>query len=639
MFKIESLLSARLFLQPQVNGKWIYFISNLSGHLSLYRMKRNGSVPQPLIPPDIAMQNPHLIDGYSFYVFPKLKKILVMLDHDGDENYQPMFIPIDGGFPELCMEGTFAKYRCHLTACDSKKDTFYLSGEEKEKPEVAAFQVDLRKGSVTELFRSSGFALPICHSKDHKRVVIIESFTMGDEILYLWNKDKKTARVLVGTPQEKRKMGEPYPLPGINGVAITGDEKGLLISSAIFSDTYSVGYLPLEKQANIWKVKIKGIEHKGSGELVGVSVLEDDLFALHYNIDGVSWMYAAKWNEKERTLKIVDTICGKEPLENGMLESFHYEPRTGIGALTFSSAKSPTQIYLLQRQKKRQYSIQTDEKVLGIPERFLSSGEDASYNSFDGLRISARLYLPNPELGYQGPFPLVYYVHGGPQGQERPDFAWFSMPLIQYLTLKGFAVFVPNVRGSTGYGLAYTKMVDRDWGGKDRMDHVHAIQVLSADPRIDTKRAGVVGRSYGGYMSLTLAGRHPELWKAAVDMFGPYDLLTFLQRIPESWKPVMKESLGDPESDREFLVERSPKTHLQNMTCPLLVIQGKHDPRVVAQESKDLAEELKKQEKKVDFILFEDEGHDVLKFKNRIRCYEAITDFFTTNLKTEKEIA
>jgi dipeptidyl aminopeptidase/acylaminoacyl peptidase len=209
------------------------------------------------------------------------------------------------------------------------------------------------------------------------------------------------------------------------------------------------------------------------------------------------------------------------------------------------------------------------------------------------------------------------------------------MPLIQYLTLRGFAVFVPNVRGSTGYGLAYTKLVDRDWGGDDRLDHVHALKMLAKDERVDTKRAGVVGRSYGGYMSLTLAGRHPKLWKAAVDMFGPYDLLTFLDRIPESWKPIMKESLGDTVSDREFLVERSPKTYLGNMTCPLLVIQGSHDPRVVALESQDLVDSLKAQGKKIDFILFEDEGHDVLKFKNRVRCYEAITEFFIKTLKPE----
>ncbi len=228
---------------------------------------------------------------------------------------------------------------------------------------------------------------------------------------------------------------------------------------------------------------------------------------------------------------------------------------------------------------------------MGSRASLLSKGEDASFTSHDGLRVSARLYLPAEQLGFKGPRPLVYYIHGGPQGQERPDFAWFSMPLIQFLTLRGFAVFVPNVRGSTGYGLSYTKQVDRDWGGQDRLDHVHAMtKVLPKDKRIDVSCAAVVGRSYGGYMTLMLAGLHPDLWKASCDMFGPYDLLTFSDRIPETWKPYFKIALGDPakHEERDFLVERSPKTHLQNMAAPMLVIQGRNDPRVVAAELEDL---------------------------------------------------
>ncbi len=207
------------------------------------------------------------------------------------------------------------------------------------------------------------------------------------------------------------------------------------------------------------------------------------------------------------------------------------------------------------------------------------------------------------------------------------------MPLIQFLTLNGFAVFVPNVRGSTGYGLDYAKEVDRDWGGDDRLDHVHAMQILAKDNRLDASRAGVVGRSYGGYMSLTLAGRHPELWSAAVDMFGPFDLFTFLERIPESWKPYFKMALGDPIEDHDFLLDRSPKTHLTNLACPLLVIQGKNDPRVVERESHDLVDYLRSQGKTVEYLMFENEGHDVLKYENRVRCYEAITGFFTEKLK------
>ena len=236
----------------------------------------------------------------------------------------------------------------------------------------------------------------------------------------------------------------------------------------------------------------------------------------------------------------------------------------------------------------------TRERALGLPPDLLSPGEDASFESHDGVRVSARLYLPSSELGFDGPRPLVYYIHGGPQGQERPNFAWFSMPLIQILALEGFAVFVPNARGSTGYGLEYTRRVDRDWGGQDRLDHVYAMQeVLPKDDRVDVDRAGVIGRSYGGYMTLTLAGRHPDLWRGAVDIFGPYDRLTFVDRIPETWKPYFSLVLGDPERDRDFLVERSPKTYVHDIQCPLLVIQGRNDPRVVERESHDLVDELR----------------------------------------------
>src|SRR6184192_3801377 len=148
------------------------------------------------------------------------------------------------------------------------------------------------------------------------------------------------------------------------------------------------------------------------------------------------------------------------------------------------------------------------------------------------------------------------------------------MPLIQFLTLGGFAVFVPNVRGSTGYGLSYTRWVDHDFGGKDRLDHVHAMtQVLPQDKRVDVKRASVVGRSYGGYMTLTLASRHPELWKAAVDMFGPYDLPAWLSRIPPTWQTFFRLELGDPVTDKDFLLERSPKTYMNQLSCPLMIIQ------------------------------------------------------------------
>jgi dipeptidyl aminopeptidase/acylaminoacyl peptidase len=222
----------------------------------------------------------------------------------------------------------------------------------------------------------------------------------------------------------------------------------------------------------------------------------------------------------------LDTVvCGRPPLEDGVVAEIHYDKAGDRYALAFSTATSPTQIHRVEGRDRRTITTVTRERVLGIPASSLSAGEDASYVSHDGQRVSARLYLPPATLGFKGPRPLVYYLHGGPQSQERPNFAWFSIPLIQFLAMNGFAVFVPNARGSTGYGLTYTKKVDRDWGGDDRLDHAHAMtKVLPRDERLDVSRSGVVGRSYGGYMTLTLAGRPLHLSRA-----DPRDMETVLR--------------------------------------------------------------------------------------------------------------
>jgi pimeloyl-ACP methyl ester carboxylesterase len=632
--RIESLLSARLFVVPQhVDGR-IFFLSNLTGQLSLYVMYYGGSVPEPLLPSHIALQNPHLIGGRSFYVFPKLGKILVMIDKDGDENYQPMFVPIEGGFPEPVFDNFFANYRVHLSDCDPDRNIAYFVAERRDKALHEGYRGFLETNKLVKLDESPWGAFPSGHNKDHTRTLISEGYTVGDNVLFLH--EGRGKRLLFGKPLSKRKEGETVPLNGLGSQVLIASGKGVLTTTSVFEDTFSLGYIPLDEPGRMYPVKIKGVVHTGVGELESITHLKGDRFAVTYNIDGSSWLYEGVFNEKKLVLKLKHVIVGEGPLANGVLEHSHYDKDEDIFTVSFSSAVSPSQIYTIEGKKRNEIVMHTAEKVLGIQEGLLSSGEDASFTSFDGIRVSARLYLPAPQLGFKGKRPLVYYIHGGPQSQERPDFAWFSMPLIQFLTLRGFSVFVPNVRGSTGYGLSYTKHVDRDWGGKDRLDHVHAMTtVLSKDKRVDTSRAAIVGRSYGGYMTLTLAGQHPELWKAACDMFGPYDLLTFSDRIPETWKPYFKIALGDPEipEEKAFLIERSPKTHLNKMTCPMLVIQGRNDPRVVAKESEDLTAELRKKGKKIELLVFEDEGHDVLKYNNRVACYNAITDFFAKYLK------
>jgi dipeptidyl aminopeptidase/acylaminoacyl peptidase len=631
--RIEALLSARLFLEPQLAEGRVYFISNLSGHLSLYVMDTAGGVPEPLLPPQLALQNPELIDGYSFYVLPRLGQIVVMVDRDGDENYEPHVVPIEGGFPEPLAEESFSGGRSSLLDVDLETSTAYFNRQSREESMMSAVRVDLDTRAAETIGQSMYGAFVMAWTPDHSRVVLADGYTMGDIVLYEVDAGGDR-QVLYGTPLDEREEGRDYPLTGLGSTHATASGQGVVLTTTVFEDSGSPGYLAFDGSGEIEPVTIEGLVHEGAGELEGLQHLEGSRYAARYNIDGCSWVYEASFGEAARKLTVERVLVGEGELSDGMLHGLHYDEGSGGFALSFCTATDPTQLWLLEPSAAEPVR-RTRERVLGLASDLLSEGEDASFESHDGLRVSARLYRPSPELGYDGPRPLVYYVHGGPQGQERPNFAWFSMPLIQILTLEGFAVFVPNARGSTGYGLDYTKRVDKDWGGLDRLDHVHAMrEVLSQDDRLDVSRAGVVGRSYGGYMTLTLAGRHPELWRGAVDMFGPYDLLTFLQRIPETWKPYFALALGDPEKDEDhaFLVDRSPKTHIENISCPLLVIQGNNDPRVVEQESRDLVEKLRESGKDVDYLVFEDEGHDVLKLANRVRCYDSIVGFFSEHL-------
>lgn len=631
MYPIESLLSARQFLVPQTVGEHIYFVSNMSGRLSLYRMKMGGSIPEPLLPPELALQNPHLM-GTLYRVIPGIGKILVMLDHNGDENYKPMTIPLEGGYPEPLLAGDTGDFRYFVDEIHLDKNLLYLNASSHKEALNELYRIDLKTGEKTLMYRSKYGGGIGGLNGDHSRAVLLEGYSNGDLVLLSWEDGKEETPVLYGTLMDDRGEDFEPALENIFAINFVRNDSHIVFFTSKFEDTGGIGWMDLSAPDRIHPGTITGVQHSGLGELETIRNTGGSQYLVFYNIDGSDWVYRAELDEATFTLALKDVIVGQGELSDGVLESFLHDRETGLISLSFSTAVSPTQLYTIDAENK--LTRHTHERLLGIPDGLLSKGEDYPFTSHDGLRCSARLYLPAESMGFEGPRPLVYYIHGGPQGQERPDFAWFSMPLIQFLTLKGFAVFVPNVRGSTGYGLSYTKRVDRDWGGQDRLDHVHAMtEVLPKDGRIDTGRAAVVGRSYGGYMTLTLAARHPELWKASCDMFGPYDLFTFLERIPATWKPYFHIALGHPETDAEFLKERSPKSYIDRISAPMLVIQGKNDPRVIEQESRDVVDQLNAEGKQVEYLMFENEGHDVIKFENKVRCYNAITDFFAEHLR------
>jgi hypothetical protein len=203
---LESLLAARLFLSPELLSNRLFFLSNLGqgGHLSLYAMDAGGSVPEPLLPARIAMPNPELAEGEVFALFPKLGKILLMLDRDGDENYQPMLIPLSGGIPEPAFGSAFEGYRVRCLESDQQRNLAYLSAESRSEQMYVSFQANLETGVLVEVGRHRWGSYVDGVNADHTSVILVDSYTEGDHTLYQWRAGWPQRQLLYGVPLEER---------------------------------------------------------------------------------------------------------------------------------------------------------------------------------------------------------------------------------------------------------------------------------------------------------------------------------------------------------------------------------------------------------------------------------------------------
>jgi dipeptidyl aminopeptidase/acylaminoacyl peptidase len=222
----------------------------------------------------------------------------------------------------------------------------------------------------------------------------------------------------------------------------------------------------------------------------------------------------------------------------------------------------------------------------------------------------------------------VLSVHGGPESQSRPLY-W---PLYQYLLSRGIAVLDPNIRGSTGYGKTYQRLIRRDWGGAELEDLRSARDWLSRQGWVDDDRVGVFGGSFGGFAVLSCVTRLPDRWAAAVDIFGPSNLVTFARAVPPTWKRLMAKWVGDPDDDRDLLLERSPITYVDAVRTPLLVIQGATDPRVVKGESDQMVDRLRELGRDVEYVVFEDEGHGFTRRRNEVKALGLAAEFLERKL-------
>lgn len=293
----------------------------------------------------------------------------------------------------------------------------------------------------------------------------------------------------------------------------------------------------------------------------------------------------------------------------------------GGGAVAFQlmSARIPGDTFLfdvdtaeLRRLTESPCDVDPASLVEPVLERFAS---------FDGESVPVFLYLPPQPV--QTPPPVVVVIHGGPEGQSQPGFN----PVVQYLAARGYAVAVPNVRGSVGYGKRYHHLDDV----RKRLDSVADLGALHdwllARDDVDGTRAALYGGSYGGYMVLAGLAFQPERWAAGVDVVGISSLVTFLENT-SAWRRAFRErEYGSLEHDRDFLHDVSPLTHVDAMRAPLLIIHGANDPRVPLSEAEQLHRTLADKGVTTELLVYADEGHGLAKLANRLDAYPKVAAF------------
>ncbi|SEN99204.1 Dipeptidyl aminopeptidase/acylaminoacyl peptidase [Amphibacillus marinus] len=561
----------------------LIFSSNIDGKVNLWAM-------------DLPDQFPYLFahrdQSVNFIKFdPENRYVLTGYDQDGDENYQIYGLPIDGGLPQSVV-------------CGAEDEKFYFAhlSEDGER-----LYYDTSRGNPSFL-----------------NTHVYHLTNQTDELL---NEGQQAPTQLGAVSDDEQSFVyfQMFANTYVTAFVKQGENKHYLTPNheeihvcynALFTNSETI-YFVTNYQSEYNYVAKYDLTTQTFNEVLKFA--QESVEDIKYDKDQNA-LYLVTEKGVEDLLYRFD--LGAEQLTQldcpvAVIEKIHVA-ESGQLYLLGRSATAPLNIF--QSKDGLAWQSLTNNRVLGISEADMVEPDVVKYTSFDGLEIEALLFKAKPELANGH---TIFWPHGGPQAAERKMFR----AMFQAFLNRGYTIFAPNFRGSTGYGASFVKMVEQDWGEGPRLDNLAGLDWLIEQNLTDPDHLFLVGGSYGGYMALLLHGRHPDYFKAVIDIFGPSDLFTFVNSVPDHWKPMMERWLGDPERDKDRFIKDSPVTYLDGMTRPMLVIQGAKDPRVVQAESDQIVAKLKEQGREVDYLVLEDEGHGFSKKENEIKVYSMMLDF------------
>jgi len=577
------------------DGERVLFVSNISGQFNLWSVELDGGWPDQLTNfTDNSVRGVAVRDDGT---------ILFHADRDGDEFHQLYRIPAEGGWPVQLTNREQVQHELSSGSWALDGKSFAFSSNMRTPTDGEVFVWREGEDEPRYLFGEGMYAFAVSFSPDGSKLLAVELRSNTDASI--WVIDVETGDAAEATPHVEgtKFLPGPWARDG-SGFYLLTDEGREFTGLAFHS--------------------------LATGERMWVEAPERDVEEVTGSRDGrvLAWIENTDGWAKVRVRDLERGVDLPEPkLPKGAVSILG----SGLSlsadgsrlAIVYETPLRPAEVFVVDTATGDGLPV-TESRAAGLSALELREPELVSYESFDGRQIPAWLYTPEGD----GPFPFGVLIHGGPEAQERPVYR----PYVQYLLSGGIGVLATNIRGSTGYGKTYQKLIHHDWGGGDLEDWRHAAEWLKRQPFVDGDRLAVFGGSYGGFATLTCVTRLPEYWKAAVDIVGPSNLLTFVRAVPPQWLRFMAQWVGDPDTEEEFLRERSPITYVDQVRAALLVIQGAKDPRVVKSESDQMVERLRELGREVEYVVFEDEGHGFTRYANDVHAYRLTCDWLESHL-------
>jgi dipeptidyl aminopeptidase/acylaminoacyl peptidase len=569
--------------------------SNLSGIFNVVTLPVAGGTPTPLTH---STTNSIFSVGY----FPNDERFLYRSDQGGNELSH---IYVQG--PDSTVKDLTPGDKLHADFVDWADDnqSFFLTTNERDARYFDLYEYAADGYARKMLYKNTvGYDYGAI-SRNKRYVALVKNNTTSDTDIYLLDREKNTTTLL--TKHEGSVLNRPQDFTPDGGGLLFLCDEGREFAALYRYDLATGAKAPvLEPQ---WDVA--GAAYSKTGKYLIVSVNEDAKFVSH--------LYDAS------TMQEVP-MTG---MPAGLVRGLRLSPDDSMFAFYSSDGSTPDDLWI-GAMGQAPHRV-TDGLNPAIQRADLVVPEIVRFKSYDGLEIPGLLYKPQ-QASAAAKAPAMVLVHGGPGGEATVHFS----PLVQSLVNHGYVVFDINNRGSSGYGKSFFKMDDRKHGEADLGDVVASKHMLAATGYVDSTKIGIIGGSYGGYMTLAALTLQPDAFKVGVDLFGISNWVRTLESIPpywESFRVALYAEMGDPKTDGERLHRISPLFNADKIKVPLMVLQGANDPRVIKVESDEIVAAAQKNNVPVEYVVFPDEGHGFLKKGNEIEGTGKILAFLDKYLK------